>query len=77
VYAVNVITFHPTFGTFATAGSDGTFHFWDKDTRQRLKQFQRSNSPISAGAFNMDGKFFAYAVSYDWSKVKNLSFGGI
>eukprot|EP01123_Difflugia_compressa_P008126 TRINITY_DN2349_c0_g1_i1.p1 TRINITY_DN2349_c0_g1~~TRINITY_DN2349_c0_g1_i1.p1 ORF type:complete len:212 (+),score=46.35 TRINITY_DN2349_c0_g1_i1:228-863(+) len=30
IYAVNDIAFHPS-GTFATVGSDGTFHFWDKD----------------------------------------------
>lgn len=24
-------------GTFATAGSDGAFNFWDKDSKQRLK----------------------------------------
>jgi len=23
--------------TFATAGSDGAFNFWDKDSKQRLK----------------------------------------
>jgi hypothetical protein len=30
--------------TFATAGSDGAFNFWDKDSKQRLKvcQFLRS-----------------------------------
>jgi hypothetical protein len=29
--------------TFATAGSDGAFNFWDKDSKQRLKvcQFSR------------------------------------
>eukprot|EP01118_Nematostelium_gracile_P002903 TRINITY_DN13345_c0_g1_i1.p1 TRINITY_DN13345_c0_g1~~TRINITY_DN13345_c0_g1_i1.p1 ORF type:complete len:334 (+),score=66.36 TRINITY_DN13345_c0_g1_i1:89-1090(+) len=68
IYAVNVICFHPTFGTFATAGSDGTFNFWDKDSKQRLKPFPRCNAPISAGTFNMDGNIFAYSVSYDWSK---------
>jgi len=30
VYAVNSIAFHPVFGTFSTAGADGTFHFWLK-----------------------------------------------
>ena len=30
IYAVNSIAFHPTFGTFATTGADGTFNFWDK-----------------------------------------------
>ena len=28
VFSVNAISFHPTYGTFSTAGSDGTFHFW-------------------------------------------------
>mmetsp|Transcript_19684 Transcript_19684/g.75515 ORF Transcript_19684/g.75515 Transcript_19684/m.75515 type:complete len:347 (+) Transcript_19684:119-1159(+) len=68
VYAVNSIRFHPVFGTFSTAGSDGSYHFWDKDSKQRLKQFQRSCAPISATAFNANGTIFAYAVSYDWSK---------
>jgi len=68
IYAVNVIAFHPTYGTFATAGSDGTYNFWDKDSKQRLKPFLKCNSSIPAGAFNMDGNIFAYAVSYDWGK---------
>jgi len=67
IYAVNVLTFHP-YGTFATAGSDGTYNFWDKDLRQRLKPFAKCQQPISAGCFNHDGSIFAYAVSYDWSK---------
>lgn len=36
VYAVNDIKFHP-YGTFATAGSDGTINFWDKESKTRLK----------------------------------------
>jgi len=68
IFAVNVIAFHPTFGTFATAGSDGAFNFWDKDSKQRLKAFNRATLPISAGSFNFDGNLFAYSVSYDWSK---------
>jgi mRNA export factor len=31
IYAVNDIKFHPTHGTFVTAGADGVFNFWDKD----------------------------------------------
>mmetsp|Transcript_59040 Transcript_59040/g.117299 ORF Transcript_59040/g.117299 Transcript_59040/m.117299 type:complete len:221 (-) Transcript_59040:175-837(-) len=68
IYAVNCITFHPAFGTFATTGSDGTFNFWDKDSRQRLKAFNKACSPIPCGSFNREGNIFAYAVSYDWSK---------
>lgn len=29
--------FRQSYGTFATAGSDGAFSFWDKDSKQRLK----------------------------------------
>jgi len=67
IFSVNAISFHP-FGTFATAGSDGTFNFWDKDAKQRLKPFPRASMPIPAATFNHDGSIFAYAVSYDWSK---------
>ena len=68
IYAVNAIDFHPKFGTFATAGSDGAFNFWDKDTKQRLKQFSKASTSITCCKFNAQGNLFAYAVSYDWSK---------
>lgn len=68
IYPVNSISFHEQHGTFATAGGDGGFNFWDKDNKQRLKQFQRVNQPITATAFSSDGNIFAYAVGYDWSK---------
>jgi mRNA export factor len=69
VFSVNAISFHPVYSaTFSTAGSDGTFAFWDKDARYRLKNFEDIGAPISATAFNKDGTTFAYAVSYDWSK---------
>jgi mRNA export factor len=68
VYAVNAISFHPVHGTFSTAGSDGTFHFWDKDAKHRLKGYPEVGGSISATDFNRTGSIFAYAVSYDWSK---------
>lgn len=68
VYAVNAISFHPQHGTFSTAGSDGTFHFWDKDAKHRLKGYPEVGGTISATDFNRSGNIFAYAVSYDWSK---------
>ncbi|TVY42723.1 Nucleoporin [Lachnellula subtilissima] len=68
VSAVNAISFHPIHGTFSSAGSDGTFHFWDKDAHNRLKGYPSVGAPISATAFNTDGTVFAYAVSYDWHK---------
>ncbi|KAJ1628570.1 rae1-like protein [Pavlovales sp. CCMP2436] len=68
IWAVNSIAFHPKYGTFATMGADGSYNFWDKDNRQRLKEFKKLNTPITCGAFNYDGNIFAYAGSYDWSK---------
>jgi len=68
VYAVNSIAFHEKFGTFATAGSDGGYVFWDKDSKQRLKLFARMPQPITASGFNKDGNIYAYATGYDWSK---------
>jgi len=68
LYAVNSIVFHPSYGTFATAGSDGTYNFWDKDSKQRLKAFPKVAAPIPCAAFNTQGTVYAYACSYDWSK---------
>lgn len=68
VFAVNAISFHPEYGTFSTAGSDGTFHFWDKDAKHRLKGYPEVGGTISATDFNRTGSIFAYANSYDWSK---------
>ncbi|QPG73750.1 RNA export factor gle2 [Brettanomyces nanus] len=68
IYAVNSIVFHPVYGTFATAGADGTFSFWDKDSRHRLKGYPSFGATIPAVNFNRTGAIYAYALSYDWSK---------
>ncbi|CAL9056635.1 unnamed protein product [Musa banksii] len=68
IYSVNSMNFHPVHHTFATAGSDGAFNFWDKDSKQRLKAMARCPHPIPCSTFNHDGSIFAYAVCYDWSK---------
>ncbi|CRK47059.1 hypothetical protein BN1723_007317 [Verticillium longisporum] len=68
VFAVNDISFHPVHGTFSTAGSDGTFHFWDKDAKHRLKGYPNVGGSITSTKFNKNGSIFAYAVGYDWSK---------
>lgn len=36
VYAVNSIRFHPQFGTFVTAGSDGAYNFWVRSSMLSL-----------------------------------------
>jgi mRNA export factor len=69
IYSVNAISFHPVHkNIFSTAGSDGLFHFWDRDGKTRVKLFPEVGGPISATGFSYTGDLFAYAVSYDWSK---------
>ena len=60
MYSVNSIAFHK-YGTFATAGSDGNFHFWDKDSRQRLKVFDlKQGNTIPVCKFSPDGGLFGW-----------------
>lgn len=68
IYAVDSISFHSVYGTFATTGADGTVHFWDKEQKQRLKPFNKAPTAVPCGNFSADGQLYAYAVSYDWSK---------
>jgi len=73
VYPVNSISFNRKYNTFATAGADGVFNFWDKDTKQCLKKFEKVSQTISAGAFQQTNDahtmpLYAYAISYDWHK---------
>jgi len=66
-YAVNAISFN-RLGTLATAGSDGSVTFWDKDNKQRLKTIANIDRCISCANFNANSDIFAYAASYDWGK---------
>lgn len=66
VYAVNSIAFHPIYGTFVTAGGDGSFHFWDKNQRHRLRGYPSLQASIPVCNFNRQGTVLAYALSYDW-----------
>ena len=66
VYSVNSISFHP-FGTFAAAGGDGEYRFWDRINRSRLFYSSKQHNPITVGKFNAQGTLYAYAVSYDWA----------
>ncbi|KOB52327.1 mRNA export protein, partial [Operophtera brumata] len=68
IYAVNDIAFHPVHGTLATVGSDGSYSFWDKDARTKLKSSETLDQPLTKCAFNHTGQIFAYAAGYDWSK---------
>lgn len=67
---VNDIAFHPEHGTLSTVGSDSRFSFWDKDARTKIKTSEPFDQPLTSCDFNKPrGEVFAYATSYDWSKV--------
>jgi mRNA export factor len=68
IFSVNALAFHGPYGTFATCGSDGTYVYWDKDSKQRLKLFNKLPNAITCAQFNTAGTMFAYGVGYDWSK---------
>lgn len=67
VYGVNTMTASPT-GTFMTAGGDCRMTSWDKNAKQRIKQYEKMLNPITASGFNTQGNIYAYAVGYDWAK---------
>lgn len=68
VYCTNDTSFHPFLNTtLSTVGSDGFYYFWDKDNRQKLHCSKQVGQPITCSKFSIDGGFFAYAASYDWS----------
>ncbi|KAL6615652.1 hypothetical protein ACP70R_037922 [Stipagrostis hirtigluma subsp. patula] len=70
IYSVNSLNFHPVHHTFATAGSDGSFNFWDKDSKQRLKAFSKCPAPITCSTFNQDGSIYAYAITIQSALAK-------
>lgn len=69
IYAVNALDFHKSNVLF-TAGSDGTFSFWEIESKQRLGNYElyKHKSPVSCGKFAPNGSMLFYALSYDWSK---------
>ncbi|OIW31810.1 WD40 repeat-like protein [Coniochaeta ligniaria NRRL 30616] len=62
VYPVNALAFHPVYGTFASAGGDGTVALWDAEAKRRMRQYQRFPNSIAAVDFSRDGKFLAIGV---------------
>ena len=69
VYAVNTIAFNKVYHTFATGGGDGTFHLWDKSSKNKLKiGYHEDKSPITCLAYSEDGNLLAYSSGNDWSK---------
>ncbi len=68
VYPVNAIAFHPTFGTFATGGCDGTIVTWDGLNKKKLTVLPKVPTSVAALAFNSDGTELAIASSYTFEE---------
>jgi mRNA export factor len=76
-FPCNAASFNERHNTLATCGSDGTYVFWDKDNRQKLKGFPEQKPGASRATlgnsiididFSPDSDFVAFAVAYDWAK---------
>ena len=67
-YTVNCISFNKIYNTFSTAGSDGTFINWNKDTKSRYKSSKAAPLPMTACCFSEDATILAFASGEDWSK---------
>jgi mRNA export factor len=78
IFPVNAVDAHPrpeNHNVFMTAGGDGVVSFWDREKRHRVREMKVSSSygqgaqvPVTDARWSSDGKCFAYAMGYDWSK---------
>jgi mRNA export factor len=66
LYPINSVGFNPIKDAwFMTAGSDGMMHFWDFDTKTKIKSLSY-DSPICCSRVNPRGDMLAYALGNDW-----------
>ena len=68
IYPVNTIAFHPTHGTFATGGADGTVVTWDGANKKKLCSIAKCPTSVACLAFNADGSQIAIASSYTFEE---------
>jgi cell cycle arrest protein BUB3 len=68
IYPVNDIVFHPTHGTFATGGADGTVVTWDGQSKKKLSSLAKLPTSVACLAFNRDGTELAMASSYTFEE---------
>merc|ERR1712194_659015 len=59
VFPVHDIAFHPTEGTFATVGGDGTLCMWDGSVKKRIWRTSKFDNEISGVGFSADGNHLA------------------
>ena len=67
VWTINALAFNKQHDTFATAGSDGTWVIWNKDTRSRYKSSNKAPLPVTAVCFSKDAQILVHAQGEDWS----------
>lgn len=70
VHPVNALAFHPTYGTFASGGSDAAVATWDGVQKKRLQMTHGYPTSIAALAFNRAGTILAVAASYCFEQVQ-------
>lgn len=68
LYAVNVVSMHPTkSNVIASGGSDGVLSFFDRESKMKIFN-ENFESPVTCGRFNAAGNLFAVGIGYDWSR---------
>ena len=72
VYPVNCLTFHPSFGTFASGGGDGVIALWDAVAKRRIRQYQKYAIGIAGLSFSADGRYLAVGLSPGMEDAKEL-----
>jgi len=66
IYPVNVLAFHPLYGTFASGGDVCLVNIWDGKNKKRLCQLRKFPNCIASCAFNNSGSLLAVASSYTY-----------
>lgn len=68
LYSVNMVRFYPAdMNIIVSGGADGSVVWFDKVNRVKLASLSYT-SPVTAGEFSADGKYFVFSTGDDWSK---------
>jgi len=68
IYPVNDLDVNPISNMLATVSSAGIYELWDLAGKRNIFKSEHQGNNITKCAFSKDGKLFAFAVGYDWSK---------
>jgi len=73
IHPVNVVAFHPVYGTFATGGCDGVVSMWDGWAKKRLWRLGPYDTSVSSLGFSSSGEKLVIASSYTFENGENKS----